>query len=553
MKGNNKLITSEKHLLLLQTGPVQDFITAARTTDDLFSGSYLIAYLTAAGIKYVRDNGGEIIFPCLENQTVFERICGETKDLGQPTLPNRFLAEVPAAHAGAIARGAEAAIRNELAKISAACFDGFCKLFSESGSKYEKRWNKQVERFLQIAWQTVPLKEDWGESYADLLANLAARRNTRNFVQYSGDDGITELQKDALNGKDEIVGDLEEWEKIRGRKNFTNADEKSTGDKPYGALSVIKRLWGECYLKQSIEAENYSAFQLKKRSSGEAAEYIAAIQMDGDHMGSILSSQDKKKDFFTRFSKKLANFTRQEADKIVSNHKGRLIYAGGDDVLAIVPACEAVACARELREKFCADEPDMPGSENKLPDVPKVTLSAGIAFAHWKTPLIWLLEEARAAEHRAKNEYQRDALAISIVKRGGEILQWGAKFESRAWDAYKSFIDLDKSELISGKFATALAMFLRPYGLEELREKETAILSNIIKSDFALVCSRQVQKSERQQNEDEKRQLADFAEAANAYVDELKSKNQLADFPQLFLAGNFLIRKKQSNQGEKNA
>ena len=42
--------SAEKHLLLLQTGPVQDFITAARTTSDLCSGSYLIAYLTAAGI-----------------------------------------------------------------------------------------------------------------------------------------------------------------------------------------------------------------------------------------------------------------------------------------------------------------------------------------------------------------------------------------------------------------------------------------------------------------------------------------------------------------------
>lgn len=535
------MITSEKHLLLLQTGPVQDFITAARTTDDLLSGSYLIAYLTAAGIKYVRDNGGEIIFPCLENQTVFERLCDKTSKLGQPTLPNRFLAEVPAACAAKIAKGAENAIRAELKKISKNCFENFCILFPESGLKYQTRWENQVARFLQISWQTVPLEENWGSSYKKLLSNLAARRNTRNFLQYAGDDTVSELQKDALNGKDEIVGDLAEWKKIR--QKFNTDKERATCDKPYGALSIIKRLWGECYLGKNFFDERYSAFAIAKESSGEASEYIAAIQMDGDRMGSILSSQDKDKDFFTRFSKKLANFTRQEAEGIVSRHKGRLIYAGGDDVLAIVPACEAAACARELREKFCADEPDMPGSEKNLaPDVPKVTLSAGIAFAHWKTPLIWLLEEARAAEHRAKDEYQRDALALSIVKRGGEILQWGAKFDSPAWKLYDSFIKQSERENISGKFASALALYLKPYQLEETMDKDLEVMHQIINADFALVCSRQGK---------EKSLPPEFVQLAESYANELKEKKTLSDFPKLFLSAAFLTRTKPN--GEQNA
>jgi len=38
-------------LLKLQIGPVQDFIAQARSTRDLWSGSYLLSWLMAAGAK----------------------------------------------------------------------------------------------------------------------------------------------------------------------------------------------------------------------------------------------------------------------------------------------------------------------------------------------------------------------------------------------------------------------------------------------------------------------------------------------------------------------
>lgn len=42
---------SMSSLLKFQIGPVQDFIAAARSTRDLWSGSYLLSWLVAAGIK----------------------------------------------------------------------------------------------------------------------------------------------------------------------------------------------------------------------------------------------------------------------------------------------------------------------------------------------------------------------------------------------------------------------------------------------------------------------------------------------------------------------
>ena len=211
-------------------------------------------------------------------------------------------------------------------------------------------------------------------------------------------------------------------------------------------------------------------------------------------------------------------------------------------------ACDDVLKAQISAYGVVASTANMPGSEKNLaPDVPNVFLSAGIAYAHWKTPLAWLLEEARNAEHRAKNEYQRNALALSVIKRGGEILHWGAKFDSAAWKLYDKFIDLDQSEVISGKFASALAQYLSPY-LPKVRNEEekkaaqgkAAMLKPIIQSDFNLVCKRQ--------KHPQKEIPQEFAELANAYITELTEDKLYTDFHLLFLCASFLTRKPEKKE-----
>ncbi len=51
------------HLLVIALGPVQDFISAARRTRDLWFGSYLLSEISKAAARAVRKAGGELIFP----------------------------------------------------------------------------------------------------------------------------------------------------------------------------------------------------------------------------------------------------------------------------------------------------------------------------------------------------------------------------------------------------------------------------------------------------------------------------------------------------------
>jgi len=63
-------------LLKLQIGPVQDFIAQARSTRDLWSGSYLLSWLMAAGARaLVKKCGNDpqvVISPVLAGQPIYD-------------------------------------------------------------------------------------------------------------------------------------------------------------------------------------------------------------------------------------------------------------------------------------------------------------------------------------------------------------------------------------------------------------------------------------------------------------------------------------------------
>jgi len=145
---------------------------------------------------------------------------------------------------------------------------------------------------------------------------------------------------------------------------------------------------------------------------------------------------------------------------VEERHAGRLIYAGGDDVLALVPMDEVLAVARELRAAFSGhirfesgslqvvlaaeakqddgDPPCMPeGSvsgyvewedEVFLTMGPRATASMGVVLAHHLQPLDLVLDAVREAERLAKHRYGRNALVLNLLKRSGERLTVGTKW-----------------------------------------------------------------------------------------------------------------------------
>ena len=105
----------------------------------------------------------------------------------------------------------------------------------------------------------------------------------------------------------------------------------------------------------------------------------------------------------------LHQFATNCVPSIVKAACGALVYAGGDDVLALVPVETALTCAIALRDAFSEDA--CMGS--------KASLSMGIAVVHYKEDLRAALDAARNAEKRAKAE-GRNRLGLRIMRRSGE-------------------------------------------------------------------------------------------------------------------------------------
>lgn len=161
--------------------------------------------------------------------------------------------------------------------------------------------------------------------------------------------------------------------------------------------------------------------------------YLAILSMDGDKMGDALRDIDKKEEH-KRFSQSLRNFASSHVERIVEDeHLGRLVYAGGDDVLALVPIRDALDVAETLRKRF---------TEMIYIDDKYLTASTGIAYVHHTHNLQSAISSANSAQKDvAKKEAGRNAIAISLLRRSGEPREMASKWQNREGESVIPIIE----------------------------------------------------------------------------------------------------------------
>jgi len=158
---------------------------------------------------------------------------------------------------------------------------------------------------------------------------------------------------------------------------------------------------------------------------GKPRSCYALLLMDGDSLGTMLQEQDQ-----TKVSQALLAFTRQVPRCVDDdpNHGGVTIYAGGDDVFALLPMDRAIACAQTLRQLYgrCFADKGM-----------AATASCAIIYAHHQVPLRSVIREAHhQLDTVAKEGNGRDSLALAVFKPAGVTAQWVS-----AWQESPSPVD----------------------------------------------------------------------------------------------------------------
>lgn len=295
--------------------------------------------------------------------------------------------------------------------------------------------------------------------------------------------------------------------------------------------------------------------------------YYALLMMDGDRMGAILSGDEKldtavpyresfhpdvrkgfdehaeKQNLIRRYgaqkrpispnrhlaiSGALNDFSQTVVRHVVEEeHLGRVIYAGGDDVLAMLPVADLLSAMQRLRHAYSGTLP-----EDEKTDWGELrrqrgelhckagfayldgrlmrmmgryaTASCGAVIAHHQAPLGAVMRELRAAEQRAKKEGGRNAFSITVIKRSGGALHltanWGEPVRLLA----------DLRDFLGDPGVSRRAVYNSLEWLVDLPEPEGD--AGMLESLLAYQLSRQISERDREKNEGLKKEASAFAD-----------------------------------------
>lgn len=168
------------------------------------------------------------------------------------------------------------------------------------------------------------------------------------------------------------------------------------------------------------------------RQFGKAPSYYAVLMMDGDEMGKWMSGAhpDPVRLPLTlarhsSLSQILTTLGRDVMPPLLADWQGVLVYAGGDDLLALGPLHGVLEAAQRLQTGFREGLP----AAGLLGLGPEASISAGLVLAHHTDSLEKVLETAREAERQAKEVLGRAALNLVVRFSAGSLVTGGFKWQ----------------------------------------------------------------------------------------------------------------------------
>ena len=157
--------------------------------------------------------------------------------------------------------------------------------------------------------------------------------------------------------------------------------------------------------------------------------FFAVLIMDGDSIGANIGEYPKTiSTGLSAFTKSVKDYFDPNAGKkeTANPANGVLIYAGGDDVLALVPVDSALQAALSLQGEYTKAFEGACNQHRKEKAAPdQFTMSGALVFAQYKIPLRSVLRKAHHyLDKVAKERNGRDSLALAVMKPGGIASDW---------------------------------------------------------------------------------------------------------------------------------
>lgn len=280
--------------------------------------------------------------------------------------------------------------------------------------------------------------------------------------------------------------------------------ERLGAEQRFEAAAALGEHWqsrlADCFHEMDEEKESVAATQsndmfvrLKRKNPvRDDDKYYAVLLMDGDKMGKLVNGetiaatwqsvlhpdlvsklrawpdgQDNFRKFWNEhlgeqrmlspavhaaISEALGDFALHTVPALVEKYRGNLIYAGGDDVCAVLPLSTALACAQEIAQAYtygfvCMDKGQVKSVQGAWTPQGKLlhhlghgdglSISAGILITHHKRSLTGALQRAHQLLNMAKEQGGRNCLVLELDKRSGGARRFMAQWNEQPMQGLK--------------------------------------------------------------------------------------------------------------------
>lgn len=468
-----------KNLFIFTVSPVQGFISQARKTRDFYAASKLLSDLMDAAMEEMQKVAGnnlEIIYPHRQAKyktnrlvaimitddphKIGDRVEGKVKEKlhnkAQEILKSLSITDPPSLFREQI----ENYFHITWVAIPINSDPGYYKQkFTEAGLLLHSF--KNIRPFSLSAQQGRKCSI-CGEGNALFYKQMKSRSGNLYKPKYLDPKAIAVNRFDLIRGEGLCAVCAMKRFGLKEKEFFPSVaefallkviEELKKDDEGKELLKKYKKYFGEQYDPELLYEENINDDYFRKnelenlldklgeiktqrekieeytKSKGlKLNRYYALINADADHLGSWLSgeyfeenidlivAQKKISEGISKYSQTLEGAFSDKSDK------GKIVYAGGDDLLAFVNLHYLIEVLCLIREKY-------PDFQKELGAGTSSTISAGVVIAHYKTPLSEVIKQASKALRNAKKRGRRNACNIVVLKRSGEIVETIFKWE----------------------------------------------------------------------------------------------------------------------------
>lgn len=458
-----------EQLVAFSIGPVQSFIASARKTTDLWSGSYILSELTQKAMTLMQEIFGSESVEWIQPQPMKAAVL-DNREIA--SFPNRFICIVssPLEETKEKLHRVETGLTGYLAELAKSSV-GLLFAGKVLPASVWEQVEEQVSDFLEIFWAFVPFenRDDFHDKRLEVESMLASVKNNRpiSFRQQHGLVCTVCKQREALSAESPTAemsqGELKAglrklWGNIQGDVSRLQEGEhlcavcsakrmrrKALQFEPFPSVTAFTMA------KIKPEQLDEGGDPLGMTAGGDQERYYAVVMFDGDDMGKWVSgakSPTKKATIEGNkaITERLSKFSASGIAQAKGKKNMKVIYSGGDDVLAIGSILDVMRFVEEVREMF--SDP-----ENGLDK--DATGSCGIIIAPEKAPLQQVISYGRKAEALAKGyenaatDAAKDAFTLHFLRGSGQqrivTLPFSAKMPNQA----PAWFNLPDKKLIS--------------------------------------------------------------------------------------------------------